>query len=155
PIQDGQRHTGTALGGGRHDREAGPSGSGACIWRQARESGSAGVCGRRGGKLGEGSAQQIGFPADVLCAAGLSSMKNTKGQSSVEMVFILPLLIMLAGGMLFVINAGWQDLKVQQAANLLARVEGQEKVMGGASVSAIANENGFGLGSGFSEANAD
>jgi len=70
-------------------------------------------------------------------------MNNHKGQTVTEMVFVLPLLIMLAGGMLFVVYAGWQDLKLQQAANLVARVEGQEKVIGGVSDSEIDRENGF------------
>lgn len=82
-------------------------------------------------------------------------MKNKQGQTTVEMVFVLPLLIMLAGGMLFMVYAGWQDLKLQQAANLLARVEGQEKVSGGTSIDAINTENGWiGSGSGFRDADA-
>ena len=81
-------------------------------------------------------------------------MKNNKGQTVTEMVFVLPLLIMLAGGMLFMVYAGWQDLKLQQAANLLARVEGQEKVSGGRSINDINQENGFGPGSGFQDGDA-
>jgi hypothetical protein len=78
-------------------------------------------------------------------------MKNNKGQTAVEMVFVLPLLVILAGGMLFMVYAGWQDLKIQQAANLLARVEGQEKVSGGTSIRDINIENGFGPGTGFQD----
>jgi hypothetical protein len=80
-------------------------------------------------------------------------MKNNKGQTVTEMVFVLPLLIMLAGGMLFMVYAGWQDLKLQQAANLLARVEGQEKVSGGTSDGAIDAQNGFSSGSGYQDVN--
>jgi TadE-like protein len=73
-------------------------------------------------------------------------MRNNKGQSTIEMTFILPLLIMLASAMLFLAYAGWQDLKVQQAANLAARIEGQEKVGGGRKIEDINQENGFGPG---------
>lgn len=73
-------------------------------------------------------------------------MRNSKGQTTLELAFLLPILIMLTGGMLFMVYAGWQDLKVQQAANLVARVEGQEKVSGGRSIDAINKENGFGPG---------
>jgi hypothetical protein len=79
---------------------------------------------------------------------------SASGQAVTEMVFVLPLLIMLAGGMLFMVYAGWQDLKLQQAANLLARVEGQEKVGGGPNIGAINQENGFGPGSGYQDADA-
>src|SRR5258706_6523351 len=73
-------------------------------------------------------------------------MKNLKGQTTIEMVFVLPILFMLMGGMLFMVYTGWQDLKIQQAANLIARVEGQEKVSGGVSIDAINKENGFAPG---------
>src|ERR1019366_5931745 len=71
------------------------------------------------------------------------TMTKEKGQTTVEMIFVLPLLIMLAGGMIFFVYVGFQDIKLQQAANLAARVEGQEKVSGGTSTQEIDAENGF------------
>lgn len=68
------------------------------------------------------------------------------GQASTEMVVILPLLLLLAGAMLFVAYGTWQGMKVQQAANLVARVQSQERLGGGTSVSAINDSNGFGGG---------
>jgi len=72
-----------------------------------------------------------------------------------ELTFLLPLVIMLLGGMFFLVYAGWQDLKVQQAANLAARVEGQEKVNGGRTIYDINKENGFGPGMGRVVVNPD
>ena len=82
-------------------------------------------------------------------------MRNAKGQSTLEMTFILPLLIMLAGAMVFFVYAGWQDLKVQQAANLAARMEGQEKVSGGTGIEAINQANGFNNSEGNDVVNPD
>jgi hypothetical protein len=59
------------------------------------------------------------------------------------MVFLVPLMAMLLAGTVSIVYLCWQGVKVQQAANLAARIEGQERIAGGASVSAINEENGF------------
>jgi hypothetical protein len=65
-----------------------------------------------------------------------------RGQAMTELVIILPLLLMLCAGVASVVYMCWQGIKVQQAANLAARVEGQERVAGGVSVQAIQDING-------------
>jgi len=64
------------------------------------------------------------------------------GQSIVEMVFLIPLLLMLVTGALFVVYCCSQGIKVQQAANLAARIQGQEGVNGGLSLGSIQADNG-------------
>jgi hypothetical protein len=64
------------------------------------------------------------------------------GQAAVEMVFIIPLLLGLAVGVGSVIYICTQGVKVQQAANLAARIQGQERVSGGVSLSMIQQDNG-------------
>ena len=67
---------------------------------------------------------------------------NKRGQAMTEMVFVIPLLVMLAAGVMSVVYMCWQGVKVQQAANLAARIQGQERVAGGVNQSAIAMDNG-------------
>lgn len=59
---------------------------------------------------------------------------------------MLPLFMILAAGALFVGYICWQGLKVQQAANLAARIQGQERVGGGRSQQSIAQDNGLDSG---------
>jgi len=69
-------------------------------------------------------------------------MKNKSGQSTVEMAFLMPLLVMMIGAALFILYVSWQGIRTQQAANLAARVQGQERVAGGTSIGGIAQDNG-------------
>ena len=71
---------------------------------------------------------------------------NKRGQAMTEMMFILPLLLMLAVGVLGVVFMCWQGIKVQQAANIAARIQGQERVAGGPSTAMIQQDNGVALG---------
>ena len=52
------------------------------------------------------------------------------GQGMSEITLMLPLFILLAGGAMAVAYICWQGIKVQQAANLAARIQGQERVSG-------------------------
>ena len=83
-----------------------------------------------------------GVQANLLGQIGGGQMKNRRGQAMTEMVFVIPLLLMLAAGVMSVIYICWQGIKVQQAANLGARIQGQEQVAGGASLQSIADDNG-------------
>ena len=74
--------------------------------------------------------------ADTSCEAG---------QAMTEMVFIIPILMMLAVGAMAVVYMSWQGVKVQQVANLAARVQGQERVAGGINFSTIQHDNGVDL----------
>jgi hypothetical protein len=62
------------------------------------------------------------------------------------MVILLPFLLTLAAGVLAVVYMCWQGVKVQQAANLAARIQGQERVAGGVSYSTIQQDNGVNQG---------
>ena len=68
------------------------------------------------------------------------------GQATSEMVFILPLLIILAGGAICIVYMCWQGVKTQEAANYAARIEGQERVSGGVSADDINRTMGLGMG---------
>jgi len=72
-------------------------------------------------------------------------MMNQRGQATTEMVFIVPLLMTLAAGAMAVVYMCWQGVKVQQVANLAARVQGQERVAGGVDFSTIQQDNGVNL----------
>ncbi len=72
-------------------------------------------------------------------------MKNRKGQATTELVIILPLFCVLAGGAISVVYMTWQGLKTQQAANLAARMQGQERVNGGVNRTQVDGVNGFGI----------
>jgi len=69
-------------------------------------------------------------------------MKNRRGQALTEMVVIIPLILMLAGGVSAVVYICWQGIRVQQSANFAARIQGQERVAGGVSLSTIQQDNG-------------
>ena len=74
-------------------------------------------------------------------------MRHSKsGQSLAEMVVFLPMLLMMAAGAIFIVYMCWQGVKVQQAANMAARVEGEERVAGGTSAGSIREVNGLGIG---------
>jgi hypothetical protein len=68
---------------------------------------------------------------------------NRKGQATTELAIILPLFVLLAGGLLSVGYICWQGLKVQEAANLAARIQGEERVGGGVSADSIQQDNGL------------
>ncbi len=59
-----------------------------------------------------------------------------------EMVFVIPLLVMWGAGVMSVVYMCMQGIKVQQAANLAARIQGQERVAGGVDQSTISMDNG-------------
>jgi len=65
-----------------------------------------------------------------------------------EMVFLIPLLFILGAGVLAVAYACLQGIKVQQAANLVARIQGQERVAGGFNLQTINQDNGVAANSG-------
>src|SRR5688572_3895751 len=65
------------------------------------------------------------------------------GQATTEMLFILPLLLILAACAAYITYICWQGLKVQQAANLAARINGQERVGGAKDFNQIYLDNGL------------
>jgi len=73
---------------------------------------------------------------------------HSSGQAMVEMVFLIPLLMILAAGVIGVVYTCLQGIKVQQAANLVARIQGQERVAGGFSFQTIQQDNGVASNSG-------
>jgi hypothetical protein len=75
-------------------------------------------------------------------------MRNKRGQAMVELVLLLPLMLALAGGVCAVVYMCWQGIKVQQAANLAARIQGQERVAGGVDLPTIKANNGVRQGGG-------
>jgi len=58
------------------------------------------------------------------------------------MMFLVPLFAILIGGAMSVVYIGWQNLKVQQAANVAARIQGQDRVGGGKNFDSIMEVNG-------------
>jgi len=78
----------------------------------------------------------------------LTGSSREAGQGMSELVIMLPLLVMLAFGALAITYMCWQGIKVQEAANLAARVQGQERVAGGTSANDINQVNGTGPGMG-------
>ncbi len=70
-------------------------------------------------------------------------MKKNSGQATTEILLLLPVFIIMAGISLSVGYICWQGIKVQQAANLAARIQGQQRVSGGTSVNQINDENGI------------
>ncbi len=78
----------------------------------------------------------------AICNGVRRFVRRSSGQAMTEMVFIIPLLLMLAAGVMSVVYMCWQGVKVQQAANLAARIQGQERVAGGTSLASIAQDNG-------------
>jgi hypothetical protein len=65
------------------------------------------------------------------------------GQAMTEMVFLLPLLVILAAGCLIVAYMCWQGIQVQAAAGYAARIYGQERVGGALTQADIMQENGL------------
>jgi hypothetical protein len=70
-------------------------------------------------------------------------LHSSRGQATTELILLIPLFVILTGGALCTGYMCWQGLKVQEAANLAARIQGQERVAGGPSVQAIQNDNGL------------
>ena len=70
-------------------------------------------------------------------------VRSSSGQAMTEMVILIPLLVLLTGGAAAVVYACMQGLKVQQAANLVARIQGQERVAGGFNLQTIQRDNGI------------
>jgi hypothetical protein len=70
-------------------------------------------------------------------------LQNQKGQGMSEIVLMLPLFLILAAGSISIAYMCWQGIKVQQAANLAARIQGQERVSGGVSQQSISRDNGM------------
>jgi hypothetical protein len=68
---------------------------------------------------------------------------NQRGQGMTEIVLMLPIFIILMAGTASIAYMCWQGLKVQQAANLAARINGQERISGGPSESSIRQDNGL------------
>jgi hypothetical protein len=73
-------------------------------------------------------------------------MRSERGQAASELVIILPLLLLLAFGAIALTYMCWQGVKTQEAANLAARIQGQERVAGGVSLADIDLVNGMGMG---------
>jgi hypothetical protein len=86
------------------------------------------------------------FPNLKFEICNLKCRLERSGQAMSELVIILPLLVVLAGGAIAISYMCWQGIKTQQAANLAARIQGQERVAGGTSASDINNVNGLGMG---------
>jgi hypothetical protein len=68
------------------------------------------------------------------------------GQATTEMVFVIPILLTLAAAAMAVVYMCWQGVKVQEVANLAARIQGQERVAGGVDFATIQQDNGVNLG---------
>lgn len=71
------------------------------------------------------------------------TLRNRKGQTITELMFVIPILTMLAGGAMALVYVSWQGIKTQQAANYAARIQGQERVAGGSNISQINDLNGL------------
>ena len=78
-----------------------------------------------------------------------------RGQASLEMVFLIPLFAGIIGGGMFMVYSFWQGIKVQQGANLAARIQGQERVSGGLTKQGIEDTNGVGVDMSFSNGDSD
>lgn len=68
---------------------------------------------------------------------------SDRGQGMTEIALLLPLFIILVAGTGSIAYICWQGIKVQQAANLAARINGQERVAGGRSEATIQQDNGL------------
>lgn len=78
-------------------------------------------------------------------------MKTASGQATVEMALVLPVLVLFIGGAVGLVYLGQQSLKVQEAANVAARIQGQERVAGGRDLTSIERDNFGGMGEGDDE----
>lgn len=65
------------------------------------------------------------------------------GQATTEMIFLLPIFVILTAAAVFFAYIGWQGVKVQNAANLAARIAGQEYVGGAKDFATIMQDNGL------------
>ncbi len=72
-----------------------------------------------------------------------ASLRSAAGQASSEILFLLPLFVMMAGLALYVGYMCYQGVKVQHAANFAARIQGQERIGGGVSQDSINRLNGL------------
>lgn len=81
----------------------------------------------------------------------LTRPRRASGQAMTEIALIIPLLLMLGAGAMFVIYVCSQGIKVQQAANLAARIQGQERIAGGLNTASIEGDDGVYLGLGGNE----
>lgn len=68
---------------------------------------------------------------------------SNSGQAATEVLLLVPLFILMIGIGLSVGYLCWQGIKVQEAANFAARVQGQERVGGGFSSTSISTDNGL------------
>ena len=96
---------------------------------------------------GETATRRRGENREVISASFLprvfASPRRCEGQGTAEILLMLPLFVILAGGALCIGYMCWQGLKVQQAANLAARMQGQQRVGGGTTATNINVENGL------------
>lgn len=70
-------------------------------------------------------------------------LTSVRGQASTELVLMMPVFILMIGIALSVGYMCWQGIKVQQAANFAARIQGQERIGGGRDPGSINYENGL------------
>jgi len=87
-------------------------------------------------------------PHRPIAPSGVRPPSAVAGQAVTEFVLLIPLLLMLAGGAIFVVYTCSQGIKVQQAANIAARIQGQERIAGGVNNSSIQGDNGVYNGAG-------
>jgi hypothetical protein len=73
----------------------------------------------------------------------MKTFKSNSGQATTEIVIMLPLFLLLAFGAIAITYICWQGIKVQEAANLAARIQGQERISGGHSEESIRQDNGL------------
>jgi len=71
-----------------------------------------------------------------------------EGQSTVEMIIIMPTLVILAAAVISIVYMSWQGVKVQQAANMAARAAGQEVVGAAQDFGKVMEDNGMMTGLG-------
>jgi len=87
-------------------------------------------------------ANHLFLPFD-LCLLPFRFAANKKGQSTSEMVLILPIFVVIATAMLATVYMSEQALKTQEGAVLAGRMVGQERVAGGIDEPSIQKANGF------------
>jgi hypothetical protein len=71
---------------------------------------------------------------------------NRRGQTAVEFVLMVPFFAAVAAMVMFVTYTCWQGVKTQQAANLAARIAGQQAVGGAQNFGQIDTMNGVQAG---------
>jgi len=71
------------------------------------------------------------------------TLRSISGQGTTEMVFLIPLFVVLGAGAIFVSYMCWQGVKAQEAANVAARIAGQETVGGAQDYSTLLRDNGL------------